>query len=104
MVPGAGFEHMLAMRGRNPTRRPDHHRRAFIARLIDLRAVADVALLPFPRLLEFRLVPRRIVALEKRAIVADARGDEIRRHLLEDRPPLIAVGGEQRIAAPAVES
>src|SRR4029079_567023 len=45
----------------------------------------------------------RIVAVEERAIVADARCDEILRHLLEDRPALVAVGLQQGVAAPAVE-
>src|SRR5258708_22097403 len=54
------FRSVLAVRGGLAARRSHHHRRAFVTRLIDLRAVADVALLPLPSGLEFRLVPRRI--------------------------------------------
>src|SRR5260221_13930193 len=103
MVAGARLEPMLAVRRRNAARRADHHRRALVARLIDLGAVADVALLPLPRRLELRLVVRRTVAVQERAIVTDARGDEILRHLLDDRAPLVAVGLQQRVTAPAVE-
>src|SRR3954466_12886737 len=103
MVAGTRLEDVLAVRGRNAAGRADHHRRALIARLIDLSAVADVALLPLPRGLELRLVARRIVAVEERAIVPDPRGDEILRHLLEDRTPLVAVGLQQRVAAPAIQ-
>src|SRR5207302_3668673 len=97
------LEDVLAVRGRDAARRADHHRGALIARLIDLGAVADVALLPLPRRLELRLVARGTVAVEERAIIADARGDEILRHLLDDRAPLVAVGLQQGVATPAVE-
>src|SRR3954470_14463873 len=103
MMPGARPEHMLAVRRGFAVRRADHHRRAFVARLIDLRAVADVALLRLPRRLKLGLVARRVVAVEERAIVPDARGDEILRHLLENGPPLVAVGLQQYVAAPAVK-
>src|SRR5437660_12591104 len=103
MVADSRLEDIRSVRRRNATRRADHHRRALVARLIDLGAVADVALLPLPRGLELRLVARRTVAVEERAIVADARGDEILRHLLDDRAPLVAVGLQQHVAAPAVE-
>src|SRR5690348_7980924 len=103
MMPGARLKHMVAVRRGLAAGRAYDHRRALVARLIDLGAVADVALLRLPGRLELRLVARRVVAAQKRAIVADAGGDEILGHLLKDRPPLVAVGLQQRFAAPAVK-
>src|SRR5690348_11323490 len=103
MMSGARLEYMLAVRGRPAARWTDHYRRALVARLIDLCAVADVALLRLPGGLELRLVARRVVAAQKCSIVADAGGDEILRNLLEDRPALVAVGLQECLAAPTVK-
>jgi hypothetical protein len=57
--------------------------------------------LPGP--LEFVAVALGVVALEEFPVAADAGFDEVFRGLLENRPPLFAVGRKQRLAAPAVE-
>src|SRR5262245_1448501 len=103
MVPRPRFEGMLALRRAHAARRAIDHRRALVVRLVALRARSELALAPFPGLLECRAVALGIEAPEKFAVAPDAGGDELLADAPEYRPPLFVVRVQQRLAAPAFE-
>src|SRR5215469_2387748 len=100
---GTRLLHVRAMRAAHAARRAEDDRRALVVRLVALHARADVALARLPGPLKLGTVALGIVAGEELAILLDARGDEVLGYLLEDRPAFLAVGGEQRVAAPALQ-
>src|SRR5215471_19568069 len=103
MMTGAGLERVRTAGAARPARRAEHDRRALVMRLVSQnigRAEIDVFL---PGALKFGSIALRAMVAQEFPIAANAGFDEIFRGLLEDRPSLFAVAGEQRIAAPAVE-
>src|SRR5579871_1030587 len=71
--------------------------------LVALHPRAEIALARLPGALEFRAVASRAIARKECGIVPDAGGDEVLGGLLENRPPLFAVGLQQRVASPALQ-
>src|SRR5262249_55584448 len=103
MVPGSRREGVRAVGAADAVRRTHHHRGAFVVGLVALHARADVGFARLPGLLELRPVALGTITGEERRILPDARGDEVLASLLEDRAALLAVGGQQGIASPALE-
>jgi hypothetical protein len=68
MMPGAGLERMGAVGAAGAVRRAQHHRGAFIVRLIGQNAVAGDGLARLPCLLELFAVALRAVAVEERPV------------------------------------
>src|SRR5665213_3868799 len=97
-------ERMRAMGAAYSAGRPHDHGRALIIRLIAQHALAHPAGARLPRRLEFRAIPFGIVAVEKFMVGVDAAGDEIGAGLLENRAALAAIGHQQLIATPALQS
>src|SRR5258708_6866079 len=103
MMSGPRLEHVRAVRAANAARRTCHDRRALVVRLIGQDAFVETGFARRPRALEFLAVALGAVALEEFAVPADAPSDEMLAGLLENRAPLLAVGIEQRLAAPSLQ-
>src|SRR5215469_11787390 len=94
---------MLAMRGRLTAGRTRNHGRAFVIGLIGHKPLTNAGLAFLPGALKLGAVARGVIAIEEFPIPIDAPGNEILARLLEDRAALVAIGLQQRIAAPAFE-
>src|SRR5712692_8941286 len=103
MMAGARFERVRATGAAYTARLAAHDRRSFVMRLVsqDVRRTGIGMFLPGPRKLS--RIALRVVAAQEFAVAADAGLDEVFRSLLENRPPLLAIACEQRLAAPTVE-
>ncbi len=104
MVAGARLEGVRAVRAAHAARRTEHDRRAFVVRLVSCDARRRAIGMLVPGALELGAIALRAVALEEFLVLADIGLDEILRGLLEDRPPFLGVGVEQRRATPALEA
>src|SRR5690348_5605281 len=103
MVPRLGGVGVNAARAVDAAARADDDGRAFVIGLIFMERCAGARLALAPSGFESGAVALGAVALEELAIGLDAVGDEIAAGLLEDRAAFVAVGVEQRLAAPALK-
>src|SRR5579875_628428 len=92
---------MRAARAASAARWANHHRRAFIIRFVLLYRGGGISLALAPCAFERGTVAFGTEALQKLAVLLDARSDEIFAGLFENRLPLQTVGGQQRLAAPS---
>src|SRR5215468_5060157 len=101
MMAGARFERVRALCAALAAGRPEHNRRAFVMRLVGQDVCRDRIGVVLPGAGELDLVALRAVTAQEFTVATDAGLDEILRRLLENWAPLLAIGGKQRIAAPA---
>src|SRR5579875_1349468 len=103
MVTGTRLPGVGSARTGLPARRAVYDRRAFIIGLVR-QLILAVAFDPRrPGRPKFELVLLGTIALEPASIGFDPRGDDFLTRLFENRLALLAVGGEERVAAPALE-
>src|SRR5215470_15950632 len=103
MVAGARLEGMRAVRAGDAAGRTQDHRRALVMGLVGEDARRRGSGRFIPGALERGLIALRAVALQELAVDADAVLNEVLRRLQEHRAPLVGVGLQQGIAAPALE-
>jgi len=103
-MPGPRLDHVRAFGAVDAAPRTDDHGRAFVVGLVDVGAQPACPFPEgFPGGFEFRFVAFRAVARQEFGIGCDSGLDEVPAGLLEDRAPLVGVGGQQRVAAPAFD-